>query len=56
MYEPRHPMTAAASAPQALRVLNQMDAYFTPEKTAAVVKTARELSPLDQMYAYYDEA
>ena len=56
MYEPRHPMTAAAFAPQAQIVLDQMEAYFTPEKVKPAAKPVRELSPIDQMYAYFDEA
>ncbi len=55
MYEPRHPLTpAAAPATEALRVIEQAEAYFTAEKPTRAVKAAPELSPLEQMFAYYD--
>ena len=53
MYEPRHPLIPAA-APEALRVLEQAEAYFTAEKAPVVARPAPELSPLEQMFAYYD--
>ncbi len=53
MYEPRHPLIPS-KAPEALRALEQAEAYFTAEKPQAVVRSAPELSPLEQMFAYYE--
>ena len=57
MYEVRHPLTADHTADHTADVLRtavEVEAYFTADKTAAPAKPARDLSPLDQMFAYYD--
>ena len=49
MFEPRHPLTS-----EAIRVIEEADAYFAPEKSKAPAKPVPDLSPLEQMFAYYD--
>ena len=61
MYEPRHPITADAAMavehlPPAQPIDEDPDAYFVPQGATAPASLARALSPLEQMYAYYDEA
>lgn len=51
MFEPRTPIVPAPE----LRI-EETDAYFVPAVVAAPVAPAEELSPLDQMYAYFDAA
>ncbi|MFT4148717.1 MAG: hypothetical protein QM656_00855 [Paracoccaceae bacterium] len=50
MQEPRHPLQ-----PEALRTIEQAVAYFTPARTAPT-KPQPDLTPLEQMFAYYDAA
>lgn len=61
MYEPRHPITADAAVaveqlPLAQPIVEDPDAYFAPQSATAPASLPRKLSPLEQMYAYYDEA
>lgn len=53
MYEPRHPLKPALSA-EALRAAAEAEAYFTADKAPVPAKPAANLSPLEQMFAYYD--
>lgn len=48
MYEPRHPLT-----PEAPKALPETEAYYTQEEVAAPKKPQRDLSALEQMFAYY---
>lgn len=49
MQHPRHPLH-----PETLQVIEQRDAYFNAVKPNKTPKPAPDLSPLDQMFAYYD--